>query len=190
MTSQSRYLNREAVELLEKKKKKQSIWGWSLTAFFAAAVVLSLTEREDETLIQALPFYILCLLLSLLLLWRAYDKAAALAAANRYSAIFDADRDGMVQLQELTGQMGQDSRKVMKQLEKLFRLGLFRGCNLVRAGDTPGVRLGDASLGGSNGGMGFINVQCPSCGGTSRVRAGTVGRCDYCGSPLRGQLPR
>ena len=34
----------------------------------------------------------------------------------------------------------------------------------------------------------FVAVECPGCGAVARVRRGGVGRCEYCGTVLEGNL--
>ena len=182
--AQSRYLSPEAVGRLARKKKRQQIWGWVLTIFFALSVVLSLTEKENQTIINGLPLYAACLAASAFLLWCSFRSAARLAQAQRYGSLFAQDRNGVVTAAELARANGLPEFKARAQLEKLFRLGLFQNCALETGGELR-VVLSDASFETKR--AGFVNVRCASCGGTSRIRADTVGVCEYCGSPIKAE---
>ena len=36
-------------------------------------------------------------------------------------------------------------------------------------------------------GTGFLQAVCPHCGGVTRLRAGSFGKCEFCGGPIRGK---
>lgn len=186
MVSKYRYLDPDAERRLERRAKLQKGWGLGLTIFFGLAVIFSLTAEKDEPIADDLGFYLGCTLPSVaLLLWGLYTKRR-LAAARRWAERFGTDRDGFVSLRELAQASGLSEQKAVSRLDRLFNAGLFRFCTFQRGGDRPGVILSDARL--SDEAVGFVNVKCASCGGTSRIRAGTVGKCEYCGSPLRPEL--
>lgn len=179
----NRYLTAEPLLRLARKKRRQQLWGWILTVFFALSVLLALTEKEDQTLIDGLLFYIVCLAGSAFLLRCGMRTADRLAQAQRYGAIFAQDRDGTVTAAELTRATGLTEAKTRAQLEKLFRLGVFQNCTLQEGGELC-VVLSDAPATRS---AGFVNVRCKSCGGTTRIPADAVGVCEYCGSPIRAE---
>ena len=171
---------------LERKKKRQLIWGLILTLFFASGIILAVVDHEED-LLDNLGFYAFCLIPSALLLYFAIRNGRRIASVHRYNAIFEQDRDGFVSIDELTQALGMPAQKMMKELEDLFRAGLFQNCTLQREVN-PGVVLTDAvSASAGVRSLGFVNVKCASCGGTSRIRAGTVGVCEYCGSPLNAR---
>lgn len=180
-----RYLAADAVRRLANRSRLQQRWGWILTVFFALSVILSLTEQEDRTLREGLPFYAACLAASAFLLWRGYANAALLSRARRFGAIFAQDRNGTVTAEELTRLSGLSGGKLSAQLSALFKRGLFQDCTLRQDGGAPCVLLSDAVL--QTRSTGFVNVRCASCGGTSRIRADTVGVCEYCGGPIRAE---
>jgi len=183
-TDNERYLAADIIRRLAQKKRRQQRWGWILTVFFTLSVVLSLSSRADQTLRDGLPFYLACLAASAFLLWRGYVNAALLSRARRYGAIFAQDRDGTVTADELKQLTGLSSGKILSQLEPMFKRGLFQDCTLRQGDGKPCVILADALTDARSG---FVNVRCASCGGTSRIRAGTVGVCEYCGSPVRAE---
>ena len=65
-------------------------------------------------------------------------------------------------------------------LEKLSMPELF---GIANEGAVAYNALDDDTLG-----AGFVEVKCPNCGGTSRIRAETYGKCSYCGESLFGTV--
>ena len=183
MQPSNRYLNAEAERKLARRAKLQTGWGWGLSIFFALAVILSLTAEEGEQIGKDLFFYVGCLVPAAALLLLGFRSKGRLAAARRYAACFSADRDGFVDLRELARATGLPEQTALQRLDRLFNAGLFASCTLQRGGDRPGVALQDPKF--SPDAIGYVNVKCASCGGTTRIRAGAVGKCDYCGSPVR-----
>ena len=182
----NRFLSNKGLIKIGARKKSQKIAGWILTLFFGFAVVAALTAKADEqSLRDGLGVYIGGLIPSAFLLFCGYRNAARLTAAERFADLFAADQDGHVTVEELSKATGKPGMKVMAQLSKLFNLGLFQNCTLQKGGDKPGVVISDAQIDRSV--VGFVNVKCPNCTGTTRIRYGTVGKCDWCGSPIRGE---
>lgn len=102
-------------------------------------------------------------------------------AANRYNAIFICDSDGIVTISELTKQTGKDPAGIIGEIDKLLNKGYLCGCTLKKEGQ-PCVVLSDGKADES----GFVTVKCPACGGTTRIRTGSNGKCEYCGGELKG----
>ena len=88
-------------------------------------------------------------------------------------------QDGTVTIEELARQAGKMPFKVLSELEKLFEKGVFRDCTLQKQG-LPCVILS----GRENSKTSFVNVVCEKCNGTTRIRAGTSGKCEYCGNAI------
>lgn len=166
------------------RKWRSLIIGGLLTAFFGFGVVAGL--MGDETLRQHLVMYTVFLIPSVLLFLRGFRIAHWNNLARRYDIIFAGDRDGFVSMEELIRQTGKPDPKIIRELNRLFDKGYFTDCTLEIVGN-PGVRIQDAEIGVR--GRGFLEVVCPSCGGISRLRAGTYGTCSFCGSPMQGKLP-
>ena len=176
-----RYLSQSALDRIRRNRRLQRGFGWPVTVFFALSVILALTDKEG-TLRDGLSVYAVLLLPGLYLLWRSYENSKLLGQANRYGTLFASDRNGTVTIDELTRQTGLASGKVLAQLERLFRMGVFQHCSLQRGG-VPCVLLDDAE----DGQAGYVAVRCPNCGGTTRILAGRKGQCEYCGSAIRGK---
>lgn len=157
------------------------ILGAILTVFFALSVVLALT---DEDLGQNLAVYVVLLIPSVLLCCLGLRGRKLADRANRYSAIFACDQDGVVTLSELARQTGMEPSAILPELEQLLDKGYLCNCSLQTRGQ-PRVILSSGTA--EEEGSGFVDVLCPACGGTTRLRAGSSGTCEYCGSPLVGK---
>ena len=80
--------------------------------------------------------------------------------------------------------MGKATAQILSELERLLEKGYLCNCSLQKTGQ-PCVLLSDgrADIDGS----GFVNVVCDICGGTTRLRAGSSGKCEYCGKALESK---
>ena len=74
--------------------------------------------------------------------------------------------------------MGKATAQILSELERLVEKGYLCNCSLQKTGQ-PCVLLSDGS--------GFVNVVCDICGGTTRIRAGSSGKCEYCGKALESK---
>lgn len=180
MNPHIRYLSLSMIAQKRIMQKVLLILGGTLTTFFAFGVVGGIFDYS-EGLREGIPVYVVLMIPGLLLLYKGFAIGRQIGAARRYETIFSADRDGVVAIGELVGQMGKSEIKIFMELEKLFRTGYFVNCSLQRGG-VPCVRIADAMVGES--GVGFMIVTCSNCGGQSRIRAGSRGACQFCGSPI------
>lgn len=135
-----------------------------------------LREYRDFT-----PIFAAMIIPGLVLLCIGLVMSRKVNAALRYETILSGDRNGIVEIRELTGQTGKRQDEVFKELETLFRKGYFQGCTLQLEG-TPAIIINDAMVGEK--GTGFAEVRCPKCGGATRIRAGSRGQCAFCHSPI------
>ena len=80
--------------------------------------------------------------------------------------------------------MGKATAQILSELERLVEKGYLCNCSLQKTGQ-PCVLLSDgrADIDGS----GFVNAVCDICGGTTRLRAGSSGKCEYCGKALESK---
>ena len=165
------------------RKRIMVISGGILTVLFATSVLMAILDSGDE-LRQNLIVYVALLIPSVLLLYKGMKDGALTDLANRYNSIFECDRDGVVTISELTKQMGKATPKILSELEWLLEKGYLCNCSLQKTGQ-PCIILSDgrADIDGS----GFVNVVCDICGGTTRLRAGSSGKCEYCGKALESK---
>ena len=172
------YISGSAIARLALKKNMQVFAGGFLTVLFLNAIIVGLAGN-NEKLRSGFITYAIMLIPSVLLVLCGIKNARRAGIARRYDLIFMCDYDGTVTIEELARQTGKPSFKVLSELEWLFRKGVFRDCTLQKQG-MPCVIL----TGRENSKTGFVNIVCKKCNGTTRLRIGTSGRCDYCGTAI------
>ena len=148
--------------------------GAAMALFFGFALATSFSSSGVDVFDAVVS--VIFLIPAALLLWKGIQAATDIKLARRYHGIFQADQNGIVTVDELVKQSGKASGKVAKELEGLFRRGFFSSCTLQR--DPLAVVLSRETQGG------FLTVTCPHCGGTTRIRSGTSGTCEYCGGGI------
>ena len=176
------YLSKKTLVKAGIRKRIMVISGGILTVLFATSVLMAIMDSGNE-LRQNLIVYVALLIPSVLLLYKGMKDGALTELANRYNSIFECDRDGVVTISELTKQTGKATPKILSELEDLLEKGYLCNCSLQKTGQ-PCVMLSDGSVEGN--GSGFVNVVCDICGGTTRLRTNSSGKCEYCGNALRG----
>ena len=174
------YIVKGKMERTAAARKTLFIAGGIIAGLFALMFPLAFTTNPE--LKPNLVLYGICILPGLFLIWRGIRLGKQMDMARRFDGVFSCDRDGFVTAAELVHQSGMGEQETLQLLETLFRKGYFEHCTLHRH-SRIGVELNDAEIG--DGGEGFLNVECSQCGGTTRLRAGTFGTCEYCGAPIR-----
>lgn len=172
------YISNDALGRLSFKKNIQVVVGGFFTTFFVLGIIGGLM-KDDQVFWDGLISGIIILLPFVLLFLSGIRNSRKIGLARRYNLIFMCDGDGTVTVHELANQIGKPSVKVLSQLEWLFRKGVFCDCTLQQGGE-PCVILSGRT--GSK--TSFVNVVCEKCNGTTRLRAGTFGKCEYCGSAI------
>lgn len=174
------YLSKKTLVKAGIRKRIMVIVGGILTVLFATSVFMAIMDSGNE-LRQNLTVYVALLIPSVLLLYKGIKAGVLTDLANRYNSIFECDRDGIVTIVELGKQTGKANANILSELERLIEKGYLCNCSLQKTGQ-PCVILSDGTVAGN--GSGFVNVVCDICGGTTRLRAGSSGRCEYCGKAL------
>ena len=172
------YISKMAIARLTLKKHIQMIIGGFFTAVFLFGIISGVTGY-NEKLRDNLITNIVMIVPSALLLINGIKNGRMAGRAYRYNSIFMCDIDGTVTIEELARQAGKMPFKVLSELEKLFEKGVFRDCTLQKQG-LPCVILS----GRENSKTSFVNVVCEKCNGTTRIRAGSSGKCEYCGNAI------
>lgn len=172
------YISNDVLGRLSFKKNIQVVVGGFFTTFFLLGIIGGLM-KDDQVFWDGLISGIIILLPFVLLFLSGIRNSRKIGLARRYNLIFMCDGDGTVTVHELANQIGKPSVKVLSQLEWLFRKGVFCDCTLQQGGE-PCVILSGRT--GSK--TSFVNVVCEKCNGTTRLRAGTFGKCEYCGSAI------
>ena len=172
------YISKAAIARLTLKKHIQIIIGGFFTAVFLFGIISGVTGY-NEKLRDNLITNIVMLVPSALMFINGIKNGVRANLARRYDSIFMCDQDGTVTIEELSKQTGKPSYKVLSELEWLFGKGVFRDCTLHKQG-MPCVMLS----GRENSKTSFVNVVCEKCNGTTRIRAGSSGKCEYCGNAI------
>lgn len=172
------YLSNDVLGRLIFKKNIQVVVGGFFTTFFVLGIIGGLME-DDKAFWDGLISGVILLLPFVLLFLSGIRNSRKIGLARRYNLIFLCDGDGTVTIHELANQIGKPPVKVLSQLEWLFQKGVFCDCTLQQGGE-PCVILSGRT--GSK--TSFVNVVCEKCNGTTRMRAGTFGKCEYCGSAI------
>ena len=172
------YISKVAIARLTLKKHVQMIIGGFFTAVFLFGIISGVTGY-NEKLRDNLITNMVMIVPSGLLLLNGIKNGRMAARAYRYNSIFMCDADGTVTIEEIAKQSGKPSFKALAELEKLFEKGVFCDCTLQKQG-MPCVILS----GRENSKTSFVNVVCEKCNGTTRIRAGSSGKCEYCGNAI------
>ena len=172
------YVSYSALRSLSRKKNLQLIIGgcFSVSSLLSVAIVFS---GNSEIIREELVQDIIILLIFLLIFLLGIKNNKKLGTVRRYNSIFMCDADGTVTIDEISKQTGKPPHQILSELDKLFQEGVFYNCTLQKTG-VPCVIL----LGEENNRTSFVDVVCDKCNGTTRLRLGSYGRCEYCGSAI------
>lgn len=174
----SMYLSNKAVSAASVKNTICTVLGGVFTVFFVLSVAMAIANVDG--LRDGLIVYVFLLIPSALLWYKGIKGKRLTNRANYYNSIFVCSQDKMIPISELTKQTGKNTPTVIAELEQLLDKGYLCGCTLQRESQ-PCVILSD----GDSIGAEFVVVQCEACGGTTRLRAGSTGKCEYCGRNLK-----
>ena len=173
-------------ESQRKKSKGFIIAGSVIAGLYSFATIYGLVlpmpemRKEIEYDLFA-PIFAVMIIPGLVLLCIGLAMSRKVNAALRYETILSGDKNGIVEIREITAQTGKSQPAICKELETFFRKGYFQGCTLQLEG-TPAIIINDAMVG--EVGTGFAEVRCPKCGGATRIRAGSRGQCAFCHAPI------
>lgn len=181
-STESGYLSKKTIGKAKIKRQILLIVGGILTVFFILSAMMAIAG-VDESIRDSLMIYLVLLVPSVIILYCGIKLGTILGKANQYNAIFKCDQDGIITMTELTKQTGKASDQILLEVEDLLKRGYLCNCSLQVKGQ-PCVILSDGVITGDN--AGFVRVICPKCGGTTKLRAGSSGICEYCGSSISG----
>lgn len=180
-TINSMYLSKKARPTAAVMHSICIVIGSFSTAFWVLGLALAIADVNN--LRQNLIVVIFMVIPSALLWYKGAVGKRWIDRANRYNSSFMCSNDGIVTVSDLTKQMGKEASVVIAEVDRLLEKGYLRGCTLQK-GSQPCVVLSDSSS--ADCGKSFVVVQCDACGGSTRLRAGSVGKCEYCGRSLKG----
>lgn len=177
------YLNNDIVRKNRLKAKTQMIIGVSMVAFYSIGYLCVF----DGDLPQSYFALITALMMpAFYLIYCARNHYRYISKAEKYDKIFCKDKDGIITAHEMAEEMNMKYFDIFVELDKIFRKGYFVNCNL-QLGRNPSVIINNAQVGDAKG-TGFMQMVCPKCGASTRIRANSRGNCEYCGSVI--QAPR
>ena len=177
------YLNYVIISCQKVKRIVEYILCIIFIPFFIFALVSEIMDLSADGELWIAIMWVIFLLLNCIMLWDAIKTGILVKAAVRYNDIFCGDKNGTITINEFSIILNKLDYKIEKELKALFRYRYFKNCVLQQGGEFC-VILNDAKDNNVKK-FGFVEVACKNCGGTSRIRAGTVGKCSYCGSPIK-----
>ena len=172
------YISNDVLKKLSRRKKIQLFAGGFFGFFHVYGVIIGLMGT-DEALREDLLLNVFMAALFTLVILCGIRNSKRISLMHRYDSIFMCDVDGTVTIDEIARRTGKQPHQILLELEKLFNIGAFRDCTIQKE-ENPGVILSGRS--GSE--TSFVAVVCENCSGTTRLRAGTSGKCEYCGSAI------
>lgn len=175
------YLSKKTLAKAEIKTHFFKIFGTMLTVLSIVGLILSVTGYNQDFK-ENMVIYILILAPSLLMLCSGIRTGKIKDLADCYNNIFECDEDGVVTIDELKRQTGKQEHEIVSEIDMLLKKNYLCCCTLERKGRVSVI----LSNGGDGADSGFVNAVCSVCGGTTRVRAGKGGVCQYCGRSLKG----
>lgn len=178
LVSSGTYVSQERLAKIYSKERTLIFLSVGPILFFLFAVLEGIFG-SDPVLRDSLVTSLIIEMLFVLMLLAGLRYERKLSLVRRYNQIFMCDKDGVVTMAELSRQMGKPEEKILSELKWLFKHSLFCDCTLQVGGDPCVILSGESGSRSS-----FVNVICDKCNGTTRLRAGTSGKCDYCGSAI------
>ena len=180
MKANTTYLNRKIISKIGIKANVQLIIGICMNFFYSCGV-LAVFDGKAPTYFIAL--YIALMVPGFYLIWCGIMNKKMTGRAMKYDAVFAQDKNGVVTASEMGEQLGMKYFDIFIELEKLFRKGYFINCTLQQ-GRNPSVIINNAQIGDLKA-AGFMQMVCPKCGASTRIRANSRGKCEYCGSVIQ-----
>ena len=179
MSAKKTYLNQELIRKTRSKAKFQMIFGISLLCFHSLGF---LCVYEGTLPKMYIPLTVTLLVPFIYLIWCAAIHYSFISKAEAYDKIFIKDKDGIITASEMGNVLNKEYFDIFVELEKIFRRGYFVNCTLQQ-GRNPSVIINNAQVGDPKG-VGFMQMICPKCGASTRIRANSRGKCEYCGSTI------
>lgn len=124
-----------------------------------------------------------------LLLYCGIRNRIIVSSCNAFDEAFQKDGDGVVDIREISLRTGMKEEVVIKRLRLLLRKKCLIHVSVNFEGNEPEIILEDhnASLHGKQAGKEYMLISCPNCGGSSKVKAGVVAKCRYCGGYIKAE---
>jgi ribosomal protein S27AE len=180
MKVRTSYLNQKIISKNQVKAKAQMIIGVVMNLFYCCGVYAVIDGSAPKFYFA---LYIALMVPGFYLIWCSVQNKKWIKKAIKYDEIFAQDKDGVITAREMGDKLGMKYFDLFIELEKIFRRGYFMNCTLQQ-GRNPGVIINNAQVGDEKG-LGFLQMVCPKCGASTRIRANSRGKCEYCGSIIQ-----
>ena len=179
------YLDTTKIFYTRKKAKAQMIIGVVITAFYSFGFFVNENDIDEAVMsLATLKATLVPLMVpGIYLIWCALQNYKMAKLAEEYDKVIASDKNGIVTATEIEKATGKKFFDIMVELNKLFGKGFFTNC-VLQQGRNPGIIVNTAQVGDDKG-VGFMQMTCPKCGGYTRVRAGGMGECEFCGSKIK-----
>lgn len=174
------YINKGKIMAEQVKGTVLTVLGGSSGLFWCMGLVLfvvSLFDSDPDALPNLAIGMVMCAG-SIIVLVLGLQKLKLSRNAKRYGSAL-----ALVQLrsiEQLAQNVGQDSRIVKKNMDKMIGLGLIEKITINELENT--IIYPRAAFQGPA----MTAARCASCGGVTHVPAGSAGVCAYCGSRVQG----
>ncbi len=182
-----------AINKVKVKGTTQRVFGWIIAVFngfvvFAGCATSGFKEALDVAMVL---FFSAIAAVGVWLIIKGNKKIKLIRTFYDYSARLSADTEKSIDL--LASSTGTTVAVATKNISDMLAAGFFPNCYLdgqhnrlvVPAVSQQRVPAFSASVpNAATQRVKYTTVQCKNCGATNKVILGTVGECEYCGSPL------
>lgn len=156
--------------------------GWFIIAF--AAILASGIGYEGVTGAEvALVIFFLAVGVLMIFLGRK-RRANALKFKKYYNIV---ENQNLYSIDSIAGEAGFPVKRVMSDLQRMIDKGFFTGAHIDEVNREFVMLVHNVSQEQENNTVNnteMIVAICKSCGASNTIIKGTVGKCEYCGSPI------
>lgn len=159
----------------------------SVIAIFVSFVELAFTvygDYDEHPMVAASSYAIFgCSVVFFgIILAFAINKFKYIGWTKRLNRLFENDEDGVILMTEIADTLGMDSSLAEKRFMRIIEKGYLINCSIQRRNGEKAVILTYSSEPVNRK---FDVVKCPECGAANTVKVGFIGKCEYCGAPLK-----
>lgn len=168
----------------------QLLLGCAILLFFGFCTYVAIKETFSSQGPDALIF-IICFAFDILGIWLVVlsgKRRKLVKLFREYAPVLFHSPDGSIAA--IAATLGTAQYKVRGNLEKMIKKHLLRNAYIDRKANRiviEGMRNAKAAADSAAGASEMAAVRCPACGAGNAVVKGKVGRCDYCGSVIKGE---
>ncbi len=168
-----------------------------ILVFFGMMCIAALATLNSEGADTMLVFSLIMIILGILLLKKANKTNTLINNFKKYVAVFSNVPNGSIP--DMAASLNQSEDVVTKNIEQMIQRHFFvdayidKDLNslIIRNKQSSGKpkqqnQSNTNSTSNSASKVEMMTVKCDGCGGINTIQKGTVGECDYCGSPIKG----